>query len=183
VTGHEAAAEFLDWLARERGASPLTVRAYQTDIAAFLGFLTGHLGKEPDMADLSGLTQADLRGWLASEAAGGAVNATRARHLSAVRSLFRYLARQHGVTNPAPTLLGRPRARPPSPRALTPAQAVGLVDGIGAEAEDPRWQARDVALFTLLYGAGLRIAEALSLDASAVSEAASSLRVLGKGRK
>ena len=179
----DAAAEFLDWLARERSASPLTVAAYGRDIGAFLAFLTGHLGKEPELSDLSGLSQADLRAWLASEAAGGAVNATRARHLSAVRTLFRHLARRHGVTNPAPGLLGRPRAHPPAPRALTPAEATGLVAEIGCEAEDPRWQARDTALFTLLYGAGLRIAEALALDVGAFGAGAASLRVLGKGRK
>ena len=177
----EAAAEFLDWLARERSASPLTVTAYSRDIGAFLAFLTGHLGKEPAVSDLAGLSQADLRAWLASEAAGGAVNATRARHLSAARSWFRYLARRHGVTNPAPGLLGRPRAHPPAPRALTPAEATGLVADIGGEAEDPRWQARDAALFTLLYGTGLRIAEALALDVGGAG--ATSLRVLGKGRK
>ncbi len=183
MTGAEAAAAFLDWLRRERAASPLTVAAYQHDVTGFLAFLTSHLGREPMLADLDGLRQADLRAWLASEAATGTVNATRARHLSAVRSLFRFLARRHGVTNPAPGLLGRPRVRPPAPRALTPAQASELVDKIGAESDDPRWQARDAALFTLLYGAGLRIAEALGLQAGAVSPGMSSLRVLGKGRK
>ncbi len=180
MTAFEAIAEFLDWLARERDASKLTVKAYATDLAGFLGFLTGHLGHEPGLADLAGLGQADLRAWLASQAAAGTVNATRARHLSAVRSLYRYLARRHGVTNPAPSLLGRPRAKPPIPRALTPPQATTLVEDIAEESDDPRWQARDVALFTLLYGAGLRIAEALALDAGPAGD---SLRVLGKGRK
>jgi integrase/recombinase XerC len=183
VTAIEAAEAFLDWLRRERAASPLTVIAYQHDIASFLGFLTQHLGHEPLLDDLAALRQADLRAWLASEATTGTVNATRARHLSAVRSLFRYLARRHGVANPAPGLLGRPRVRPPAPRALTKLQATELVDAIGAESDDPRWQARDTALFTLLYGAGLRIGEALSLNADAIPPGASSLRVLGKGRK
>jgi integrase/recombinase XerC len=183
LTAAEAAAAFLDWLERERTASPLTVAAYRTDIFAFLAFLTGHLAGAPMLADLQRLSQADLRAWLAHEAASGTVNATRARHLSAVRSLYRFLARRHGVTNPAPGLLGRPRVRPPAPRALTPAQATTLVNEIGAESEDPRWQARDTALFTLLYGAGLRIAEALTLDVGAVDPASESLRVLGKGRK
>ena len=187
MTAFDAVRAYLDWLLRERRASPLTVTAYQTDLAGFLGFLTGHLGREPSLTDLSGIGQPDLRAWLASQAAPrdnkpGTTNATRARHLSAVRSLFAYLARHHGVTNPAPSLLGRPRVRAPAPRALTPAQATDLVDDIGAEHADPRWQARDTALFTLLYGAGLRIAEALSLDVGAAG-AATGLRVLGKGSK
>lgn len=189
MTGLDAVRAYLDWLLRERRAAPLTVAAYQTDLAGFLGFLTDHLGREPTLSDLATVGQPDLRAWLASQAAPrtnkpGTTNATRARHLSAVRSLFDYLARHHGVTNPAPSLLGRPRIRPPAPRALSPAQATELVDKIGGQQDDPRWQARDTALFTLLYGAGLRIAEALWLDVGAVGPAASvGLRVLGKGNK
>ncbi len=72
-------------------------------------------GAEPNLAALGSLTQADLRAWLAAQAGDGQINATRARHLSAVRSFYRYLARHHGVTNPAPGLLGTPKARPPDP--------------------------------------------------------------------
>lgn len=183
MTGHEAASGFLDWMLRERNASPRTIDAYRTDLAGFLGFLAEHLGREPVLTDLAALKQLDLRAWLAKEAASGTVDATRARHLSAVRSLFRFLAKRHGVTNPAPGLLGRPRVRAPAPRALTPSQATTLVGDIGAEHDDPRWQARDTALFTLLYGAGLRIAEALGLDVGAVPPGAAGVRVLGKGGK
>lgn len=184
MTAFEGVRAYLDWLLRERRAATLTVKAYQADLAGFLGFLTGHLGREPALSDLATLGQTDLRAWLASQAATGTTNATRARHLSAVRSFFDYLARHRGVTNPAASLLGRPKIRAPAPRALSPAEATELVDQIGAEHADPRWQARDTALFTLLYGAGLRIAEALSLDVGAVGPAsATGLRVLGKGSK
>ena len=164
VTGADAARAYLGWLAEERRASPLTVEAYARDIAGLLGFLTGHLGAEPGLDALGGLTQADLRAWLAAGAEEGAGNATRARRLSAVRGLFRYLARRHGLDNPAPALLGRPRARPPLPRALTVEQAGAVVADIGAATDTAASQARDTALFTLLYGCGLRIAEALALD-------------------
>ena len=179
----ETVAGFLDWLARARQASPLTVSAYGRDLGAFLAFLTRHLGREPWLADLGTLTQSDLRAWLAHEAAGGTVNATRARHLSAVRSLFRFLARQRGVANPAPGLLHTPRARPSVPRALTPAEALTVANDIGEAADDPALQARDTALFTLLYGAGLRINEALSLDVRHVPDGAETLLVQGKGGK
>ena len=179
----EAVAGFLDWLARARQASPLTVSAYGRDLGAFLAFLTGHLGREPWLADLQTLTQADLRAWLAHEAAQGTANATRARHLSAVRSLFRFLARQRGVANPAPGLLSTPRARAPVPRALTPPQALAVANDIGDATDDPALQARDAALFTLLYGAGLRISEALSLDVGSVPDGADTLLVQGKGGK
>ena len=93
MTADEAVGVFLDWLARERAASPLTVKAYAADLAGLLAFLTGHIGRPLLVADLASLSQADLRAWLAHQAAEGTGNATRARHLSSVRSFYRYLAR------------------------------------------------------------------------------------------
>ncbi len=171
---------------RERQASPLTAAAYGASLRRFTAFLTGHLGREPMLADLATLAQADLRAWLAQEAGTGTVNATRARHLSAVRSLYRYLARRHGVANPAPGLLGTPRARAPVPRALSAPQALAVAAEVSQAtlgAAAPATQARDTALFTLLYGCGLRISEALALDVRDVPASATTLRVMGKGRK
>ncbi len=179
----DSVAAFLDWMARIRQASPLTVEAYGRDLDAFLVFLTGHLGAEPWLADLGSLTQGDLRAWLAHEAGLGTVNATRARHLSAVRSLYRFLARHRGVSNPAPSLLGRPRARPPVPRALTAQQALAVANDIGEATDAALVQTRDTALFTLLYGAGLRINEALSLNVGSVTAKGDTLLVRGKGGK
>lgn len=174
---------FLDWLRHERRAAALTVEAYGRDTAAFLGFLTRHLGGEPDLAALAGLRVADLRAWLAQEANAGAGNATRARHLSAVRGFFRWLARHHGVANPQLKLLATPRAKKRLPRALTPDQAAMVVDDIGEVSEQPLVQARNVALFCLLYGCGLRIAEALALTVGAapLPGGEEALRVTGKG--
>jgi integrase/recombinase XerC len=185
MTGIEARAAFLDWLGQERQASPLTVTAYGADLAAFLGFLTNHLGGEPDLAALGTLRQADIRAWLAAQAAGGAGNATRARHLAAVRSFFRYLARRHGVDNPAIRLVATPRAKRPMPRPLAAEQARALTEDIGEVSDKAATQARDTALFTLLYGCGLRISEALALnvrDAPTLGSDAM-LRVVGKGAK
>src|SRR5262249_41503322 len=147
-------------------------------------FLTQHLGAEPDLAALAGLRQADPRAWLAEEAAAGAGNATRARHLSAVRSFFRFLARRYGIDNPALKLIATPRATRPVPRALGPAQARAVTAGIAGLSDAAALQARDVALFTLLYGCGLRIGEALALDVRDLPAGQhATLRVLGKGGK
>ncbi len=180
-----ARTDFLAWLAHERRASPLTVEAYGRDTAGFLGFLTLHLGGEPDLAALAGLRLADFRGWLAHEAGEGAGAATRARHLSAVRSFFRFLARRHGVANPQLRLLDTPKARRPLPRALTPPQARAVAEEIDAESDSAAIQARDVALFSLLYGCGLRISEAIALDvrSAPLPGGAAMLRVVGKGSK
>ncbi len=184
----EAAVEsWLAWLAHERRASPLTVEAYRRDVGAFLGFLARHLGGAPTLADLAGLTAADLRAWLAWEAKGGAGNATRARHLAAVRGFFRHLARRHQVVNAQIGLLATPRAKKPLPRALSPGDAMAVAQDIGAATDHGRHllpdlqQARDEALFALLYGSGLRIAEALALNVGDAGR--ESLRVTGKGGK
>jgi integrase/recombinase XerC len=181
VTGEEARIAFLDWLGQERRAAALTVEAYGADLAGFLGFLTRHLGGEPDLAALAALRQPDLRGWLAAEASDGAGNATRARHLAAVRSFYRYLARRHGVENPALALIATPRGKRPVPRALATDQACTVAEQIAEMSDSAAVQARDTALFTLLYGCGLRIAEALALDVRDAD--GTTLRVVGKGGK
>ncbi len=174
---------FLSYLRLERRASPLTVQAYERDLRFFLAFLTRHLGEEPGVAHLAALTEGDLRSWLAAGAAEGRGHRTRARHLSAVRSFYRYLARRHGVSNVAVSLIGTPRAIRPVPHALSPAAARAVAEEVGDVSELVMTQARDVALFTLLYGCGLRIAEALALNVRDAPRAGQALRVLGKGGK
>ncbi len=177
--------EFLRWLEHQRRAARLTVEAYGSDIGRFLTFLTLHLGHEPLLADLGALTTADFRAWLAGEANEGAGNATRSRHVSAVRGFFRYLARHHGLKNPGLALLTSPRARRPLPKALSPPQAKSVTADIGKITDNAAQQARDCALFTLLYGCGLRIAEALALNFSdaPVPGSEAMLTVTGKGSK
>jgi integrase/recombinase XerC len=185
MTGAEARAAFLDWLGSERRASPRTLEAYGADLAAFLGFLTHHLGGEPDLASLSALRTIDIRAWLAAEATDGAANATRARHLAAVRTFYRWLARRHGVDNAAVRLIATPRAKRPLPKALPPEQARAAAEDVGEVSDSATVQARDEALFTLLYGCGLRIAEALALNVrdAPLPGSESALRVVGKGSK
>jgi integrase/recombinase XerC len=185
MQGEAARSAFLEWLERERRAAALTVEAYGADIAGFLGFMTRHLGEEPDLAALGQLRQADIRAWLAADAADGIGNATRARRLSAVRTFFRFLARRHGVENPALALIATPRARRPVPRALLRDQARDVTQHIGEMSDTAAIQARDTALFVLLYGCGLRIAEALALNVrdAPLPGADGMLRVVGKGNK
>jgi integrase/recombinase XerC len=170
---------------RERHAAANTVEAYGHALAGFLGFLTGHLGGEPDLAALAGLRAADIRAWLAGLANDKLVASSRAQHLSAVRGFFRYLTRRHGVEITAVRLVSTARARPALPRALTIDQARDVTDNVGDLAEDPAMQARDIAFFSLLYGSGLRIAEALSLEVrdGTALRTNPSLTVTGKGAK
>jgi integrase/recombinase XerC len=169
----------------ERHAAANTVEAYTHALAGFLGFLTRHLGGEPDLAALGGLRAADIRAWLTALSNDGLVAASRAQHLSAVRSFFRYLGRRHGVEVTAIRLVATARARPALPRALTVDQARDVSDHVDQVSDNPALQARDIAFFSLLYGSGLRIAEALGLDVrdGAALRSSLTLTVTGKGSK
>jgi integrase/recombinase XerC len=191
MTGEQARAAWLAWLAAERRASPHTLEAYGRDSAEFLGFLTRHLGGEPDLAALGALRPADLRGFLAERAAAGDGTATRARRLAAIRGFLRYLTRRHGMAALPVGALRGPHPKPPIPRALTPEDARAVAAEVGEHYDPTRHEraplqaARDVALFTLLYGAGLRISEALALNLAdaPLPGRDGALRVLGKGNK
>ncbi|MEA2739633.1 MAG: integrase/recombinase XerC [Acetobacteraceae bacterium] len=185
LTGDAARVAFLGWLEHERHAAANTVEAYSHALAGFLGFLTRHLGGEPDLAALAGLRAADIRAWLAALANDKLAASSRAQHLSALRGFFRYLSRRHGVEITAVRLVSTARPRPALPRALTIDQARDVTDNVSNVSDDPAIQARDIAFFSLLYGSGLRIAEALSLNVrdGTTLRTNLSLTVTGKGSK
>jgi integrase/recombinase XerC len=183
--GTAAQAAYLSWLERERHAAPHTLRAYGHALAGFLGFLTRHLGREPDLAALSAIQAQDVRAWLAHLAGEELAPASRAQHLSAVRGFFRFLDRRFGVDATAVRLVATARLHPALPRALGVDQARDVATHIGDMTEDPALRVRDTALFCLLYGAGLRIGEALALDVrdALTLRKNQTLTVVGKGSK
>ncbi len=179
-----AAAEWLEWLADERRASPKTVVAYTQDFRAFLSFLSGHFGGPPGLADLAKVTPADVRSFLAERRRQGLSPASNARAISTLRSLFRRLARRDLIENAAFDVIRPPKLPKNLPRPLSADAARDVIAEAGApDTRRAPWiAARDTALFTLLYGCGLRIAEALSLNGGD-APAGEVLVVLGKGRK
>ncbi len=185
MLAESARLEWLSWLGAERRSAVLTLETYGRDLAGFLGFLTRHLGEEPDLAAIGRLSAADFRAWLAEEAAEARGNATRAKKLSAVRSFLRFVEREKGVANAAISLVATPRAKKPLPRALTVTDAGAVAEDIADLSDSAAIQARDTALFTLLYGCGLRISEALALNRADAPLPGSDapLRVTGKGGK
>jgi integrase/recombinase XerC len=181
----DARRAFLAWLTQERRMAANTTEAYGHALAGFLGFLTRHLGAEPDLRALSALKAANIRAWLASLSADGLVASSRAQHLSAIRGFYRFLNRRHGIDTTQIRLVAAAKVRPPLPRALSVAQAIDVAHNVGDIEDDPATRARDTALFYLLYGCGLRIAEALALnvrDATALAYQPI-LTVTGKGSK
>ena len=175
---------WLNMLARERRLSPETVEAYERDSRQFLQFLTGHCGGAPGLAEVGALRPADLRGFLAQRRSGGAGARTLGRGLAGVRSLLRFLERR-GLANAAGAAALRAPRQPKSlPKPLTASDARRVVSADQQLSEEPWIAARNAAVLTLLYGSGLRISEALSITAGALTGPGDSvLRVIGKGGK
>lgn len=182
----EVAAAWCGWLAHEKRQAALTVKAYQTDLLGFLAFCCDHLGGPPGLDQLVGLSAADFRAWLAWRHGRGLARTSTARALAALRSFYRYLDRQHGRHNAALKALRTPRLAKRLPRPLSAGQARELIEEL-PEVATPEWVARrDLALLLLLYGAGLRIGEALALERRALGRQPArqqTLMVTGKGQK
>jgi integrase/recombinase XerC len=181
---HPASALVAKWashLAHDRRRSAHTVRAYvgtADRLIAFLGQYRGELIEAPALVDL---TASDLRAFLAARRSSGLGAASAARELSGVRAFLRYAAEQQGRAPRVPKTRA-PRRPKTLPRPAAPDEAIALAEDAGAFASEPWIGARDLAILLLLYGAGLRVSEALSLTARElpVREA---IRVTGKRSK
>lgn len=178
----KAVERWLDWLASERRASALTVDAYRDDVARFLSFVAGHHGEAPSATLLATLTPADFRAFLAARRGQGVANVSNARALSALRGFFRWLDRNGVARNHALTQIRAPKLPRHAPKPLSEDAAGAVIADNGNENDAPWIAARDAALFSLLYGCGLRIGEALALDRRALP-LGEVMIVLGKGRK
>ena len=180
-----ALGQWLSWLAHERRVAELTRAAYARDVAQFLSFLARHQGELPRLSSLSRLRRGDFRAWMAARQAEGIEARSLARSLSALRNLFRFLSRRGLAANGALASLRAPKLPRAVPKPLTVGEAMDVVDEV-ASLQDEDWIGkRDTAILMLLYGAGLRIGEAISLNRRDLPEKgeARTLAVTGKGRK
>ncbi len=177
-----AAAQWRTWLAHEKRVSKHTLDAYSRDLAAFLNFLTEHLGFRPGLRDLEGLTGVDFRGYLARCTRRGLARTSTARIMSSLRGFFRYLERHDLACNSVIGAVRTPKRPRAVPRPLSPREALEAVDAIGDLSREPWIAKRDTALIALLYGAGLRIGEALELNRGQIADG-DTLVVTGKGNK
>ena len=165
-------------LARERRCSPHTVRAYVASAERLCAFLTHHMGQVPDKAMLADLPATDLRAFLAHRREDAITNASAARELSAVRGFLSFVAGKDGSV----AKIRAPRVKRGVPRPISPDEAVSLAEEVSENANDPWVAARDWAVLLLLYGAGLRISEALSLTGD-ILPMGETIRVTGKRSK
>jgi integrase/recombinase XerC len=180
-------ARWLEYLADERRMSAKTLEAYRRDAMQFLKFLAEHFGKTVAFADLARLTPADVRAFMAARRADGITSRSLMRILAGVRSLARYLERNGKGKVAALTAVRAPKVPKSLPRPLAVADAKRLTDVElrAGEEREPWIFARDAAVLALLYGSGLRIAEALSLkrEDAPRSGKVGTITVTGKGGK
>jgi integrase/recombinase XerC len=175
------AAQWASYLQHDRRRSAHTVRAYVATAHRLIDFLGRYRGEQIEPPGLLGLSAADLRAFLADRRGHGLGASSAARELSGVRAFLTYAAEQQGDHAQLPRTRAPKRPRT-LPRPAAPDEAMELAENAAEAASAPWIGARDLAILLLLYGAGLRVAEALSLT-TAVLPIGQTLRVTGKRSK
>jgi len=184
----DVAAEIAHWLGHlgaERRLSAKTLEAYRRDVSQFLGFLAEHLGRAPSLKQLAKLAPADVRAFMAARRSGGAGNRSLMRGLAGARSFARFLERNGKGKVAALAAVRTPKLPRTLPKPIAASAAKRMIDTElrAGEAREPWIIARDAAVLALLYGAGLRVSEALGLSAKDFAEGADAITVTGKGNK
>jgi integrase/recombinase XerC len=186
----ETSAELLSWsafLGEQKRMSQKTVEAYRRDAVQFLTFMTEHLGEPVSLAALADLAPQDVRAFMAARRAQGIGARSLMRGLAGIRSFAKFLETRGKGKMAALNAVRAPKIARTLPKPLAVAQARNLADaGLRAGEDRAPWVlARDAAVLALLYGSGLRIAEALGLARGDMPApgAGDSLTVTGKGNK
>ncbi len=176
-----------DWLKSERRLAGHTLVAYEHDVDSFLAFMTTYLGGPPTLEALGGLKPAEFRAWLADQAKRGMARTSTARAFSSVRSFFRFLDKRGLAQNATIGAIQTPKLPRSLPKALSEKDMGDLLDQEPEQERDAWIDLRDAAVLVLLYGAGLRIGEALGLTKSVVdgllATGQDTLAITGKGNK
>jgi integrase/recombinase XerC len=187
----EALAErFLAMLANERGASEHTVRAYAREVRSFVAYLGETLGGD---CPIGAVEHLHIRAYLALLYERGLTKASAARALAAVRSWFKWLAKEGKVAQNPALLVSTPKRPLHLPRVPSMEEVNRVLDSLeGAggssagekgKAETAAWPERDRVIFELLYGCGIRNSELVGLDMGHVRWKDDAILIRGKGKK
>ena len=172
---------FLDEL-RRQNASQHTVRSYASDLDQFLDYFTLPDNPKPEVKDIDALA---IREWLGHLYEQRLSAVSMRRKLAAVRSFFKFLLREGLVDKNVARMVRTPKAPKTLPAVMTAEQTNALVDGVSPAADkfERPYPARDLAIFELLYGCGLRISELVGLNLDDFDFNERWIRVRGKGKK
>lgn len=175
-------AQIAGWM-RELGSvkrlAPKTLEAYGRDVGQFMSFLAGHMGGPISLQSLKELRAADIRAFMAQRREESLGSRSLARVLSSLKSFFAFLEREGILATEAFNAVRTPKIARSLPKALTVIEAKQTIAATDEMEEVPWVAARDMAVISLCYGAGLRISEALALTKGDLE--ADVLRVTGKG--
>ncbi len=171
--------DFLGDRAR-RNDSPHTLRNYGVDLREFLKYFSPPETEPPRLREIDLLS---LREWLGHLYEREQKPATIRRKLASLRSLFKFLAREHRIERDPARLLRLPKMPKTLPEVPNTEVTNALVDGASKEELERPFPARDRLLLELLYGCGLRISEAVGLDLEDFDRGERWVRVRGTGRK
>lgn len=175
---HEVVKDWLQWLKNERRYSEHTVDAYARDLSQFFDFFE----TPQTIGSLSKMQISDFRRYISSRHCQLISKTSLTRKLSSIRNFFHWLNRKGIVQNSAVSILSSPKKDKVLPRALEIQQAKDLIEE-APNFEKENWQQlRDIAIFTLLYGCGLRISEAVNTNIGDFDNR-DFLRIKGKGNK
>jgi len=171
---------FLEHLRLNENASAHTVRAYDSDLSQYLGFLASHLDRRVSDLGPADLDHLNARAFLGDLHKRGNSKSSAARKLSAIRAFGRYLRREGLIEGDPAALVGTPKREQRIPSHLAVDEMSKLLET--PDTTDPLGR-RDKAILELFYASGLRLSELVGLDLDDVNLSGRVVRVLGKGRK
>lgn len=172
---------WLEWLKTQRNYSEHTIESYLSDLNILLNYISPH---QVHLSDLEQMNIRDFRNFFSSRAKENIGKSSIAREEAAIRNFFRWMDEQNIMQNTAVFQIATPKQPKILPRALDVSAMFELIDKAKETKEgiEPWIGARDMAIFTLLYGSGLRISEALNLNVEDIDNK-ELIKIHGKGNK